>query len=140
MPKLLLGVLDQPYSNGGKSTHEVARILEDKYGVIGYFYRTHKPDVKSALTESVRGAIDNLIMGAPSSVSPFAEGTDKIETAFRQFLSNAEMDGHIDGVPTKASLAGYSKRFKQKSKKDRGRRPSFIDTGLYQSSFRAWVE
>lgn len=140
MPKLFLGVLDQPYSNGGKTTYEVAKILEDKYGVIGYFYRTHKDDVHASLNESVRGAIDNLLMGAPSSVSPFAEGADKIETVFRQFLSNAEMDGHIDGVPTKAALAGYSKRFKQKSKKSRGSRPSFIDSGLYQSSFRSWVD
>jgi hypothetical protein len=38
-----------------------------------------------------------------------------------------------------AALHGVSHRFKHPYAR-RARRPSFIDTGLYQNSFAAWVD
>jgi hypothetical protein len=67
------------------------------------------------------------------------EETDKIETRFKQNLRRRRYDGVIPGVPTQTSLKGVSHLF-MKPYARHGFRPSFIDTGLYMNSFRAWVE
>ena len=140
MPTLHLGVTDIPYSTG-QTTGDVAEILEGKYEVMGHFARAHETGIAADLEGSLEGELENILLGAPRSSDPFAGAADKIEHRFRQFLSLKEMDRlGVPGVPTAASLAGYSKRFKQKQKKSRGPRPSFIDTGLYQRSFKAWVD
>jgi hypothetical protein len=83
------------------------------------------------------GAFETRAMGGPV-VDPYASAGQNIENAFRQFLSLKEMDKlGVPGVPTQAALEGRSKRFK--SGKGPAPRPSFIDTGQYQSTFRAWV-
>jgi protein-disulfide isomerase-like protein with CxxC motif len=52
--------------------------------------------------------------------------TDKIEQRFKQDLSRRKFDGVIYGVPTKAA--------------QRESRQSFIKTGRYRNSFKAWME
>ncbi len=56
---------------------------------------------------------------------------------FNIFLEREEMAGlAVDGVPTQAALEGKNSRLKQ----EKGpRRPSFIDGGLFKSSFVAWI-
>jgi hypothetical protein len=153
MPVLHLGVADVPYSDppqpvkpGAKpkttapneTTGDVASLLEDKYHIVQIFYEQHKADVALALEGSLAGALENLLMGAPSRTSPLGEGAAKIQTAFKRFLSEKEMDRlGYPGIPTKASLLGISHRFKGKHGPPR---PSFIDTGLYETSFKAWVD
>jgi len=44
----------------------------------------------------------------------------------------------IPGVPTKAALRGVNHRLKHPYRR-RGARPSFVDTSLYMSSFKAWA-
>jgi hypothetical protein len=68
--------------------------------------------------------------------NPLGQATSKIERRFKEFLTNKEMDGQ-PGVPTKAALAGRSKRFKRAYAK-RPSRPSFVDTGLYRGAFKSW--
>lgn len=154
--KIIFGVLDVPYSqppapaakkrrksapppkvaNGTQTTGDVAEWLENKYDVMSYFVQAHGDDIARSLENAVTGVIDNILMGAPQGGDPFAGATSDIEHMFRQFLDNKELDGQ-SGIPTKASLDGKSSRFK----KQRGpARPSFIDTGLYQSSFKCIVE
>lgn len=161
--KLHLGVIDQPYTSwdGGKkaanpkrrgkkapppvkakgsrqvSTAQVARWLEDRYHVMEVFYEADG-GVADLLTESVRDAIEDVLMGAPPSADPFLAGTSEIQKRFKDFISSRAMETMgIPGVPTKAALMGVNSRKKLR----RGpRRPSFRDTGLYQASFMAWVE
>jgi hypothetical protein len=45
----------------------------------------------------------------------------------------------MGGGISAAADAGKSKRFKSGYTKGRKARPAFVDTGLYVSSFRAWV-
>jgi len=137
---LHLGVTELPYAAaGGKTTGDVAEILEAKYHVVEVFYEENKETVVSALEDSLQGALESLIMGAPVSIAPLAGGLSKIEERFKKFLSNKEMDRlGVPGVPTAASLAGVSHRFKRPYAR-RAPRPSFIDTGLFQSSFKAWT-
>jgi hypothetical protein len=149
MPTLHFGVIDQPYRMARKkrarrtaatvTTGDVAGWLENRYGVMQTFYDEHEDYVVDEMTTSVRDAMEALMQGAPATLDPFGAATSRIEDRFKQFLSTQEMDRlGVPGVPTQASLEGKSSRFK--SKKSGAPRPSFIDTGLYQSSFKAWVD
>jgi hypothetical protein len=136
--KLHLGVIDVPYTDGPQTTGDVAEILEEKYGVMGFFYELHGNQVADALADSLEGAMENLMAGAPvGSVNPFRSAESNIETMFRLFLDAKEMDGKASGVPTGAALMGKSKRLKRTHGEPR---PSFVDSGLYQTSFKCWVE
>jgi hypothetical protein len=142
MTKLVFGVNDVPYSGPGSvTTGDVAEILEARYGIMAFFWDNHQDDIVGQLEEALQGKIDNLLMGAPSSNSMFAAGDlSGVEQMFRAFLDNREMDGRVPGVPTQAALAGVSHRMKRPYLKSNPERPSFIDTGQYQSHFVASVE
>lgn len=157
MTKLVFGVIDLPYADaasyrevgvrkpqakatGSMTTGDVADILEAHYGVFQHFYDSHVQDIAEDLADSYEGAAESLMMGAPlDTIDPAAGATEKIRERFHDFLTNKEMDGMVPGVPTQASLAGQSHRFKRAYKK-RAARPSFIDTGLYENSAVVEVE
>lgn len=143
--RLHLGVADVPYADeAGTSTGDVAEILESHYDIIGTFYDRHEADIIAVLEDAMAGALENRLSGAPAPARPLAGAESKIEEMFRKFLSAREIEQPAHGVrpytiPTMAAIMGISHRFKGKKNK-KGRRPSFIDTGLYQNSFRAWVD
>ena len=158
---LHLGVIDMPYADAPKkhqrksggtpneTTGDVAEILEAKYGVMEQFFKAHEQDIATSLESSIASALENLIASKGSSLTKqilagtstgLAQAESEIKDKFSNFLSNKEVETlGIAGVPTRAALDGVSHRFKNPYKK-RPARPSFIDTGLYQTSFRAWVE
>ena len=122
------------------TTGDVAEILEAKYHVIRNFVELHPEVIEPMLEASVRGAIENLMLGASTSNDPFGAATAKIETAFQKFIDTREMEGiGYPGVPTKAALKGINHRLLHPYAKANPRRPSFRDTGLYADSFIAWV-
>ena len=150
--RLHLGVIDVPYAQapskrrrrkvraGTQTTGDVAGWLEDRYHVMEHFWNLHADDVVQALEGSLQGAIDNLLMGAPMSVSAFGQAETAIEDRFKRMLAERELDVlGFPGIPTGAAQRGVSHRHKRPNVR-RGPRPSFIDTGLYQASFKAWVE
>jgi hypothetical protein len=119
----------------------LAEILEAKYHIIELFWTLHEQDNVTDLEESLSGAIENFIMGAPISIDPFGSAMSKIEDRFKQMLSNKELDSlGYPGIPTAAAMAGVSARFKSGFTKNRTPRPSFISSGQYQGAFKAWVE
>jgi len=161
--KIHLGVIDIPYQNPpsqkkipqakkGKAnkpvhavkpteqtTGDVATWLENKYGVMERFVDLHQQDISHALEKSLAGALESLMMGAPATLSPLGSAMSEIETLFKfTYLDKEEIvkTGAPD-VPTEAALKGINHRLK-KNKGDR--RPSFIDTGQYQSTMKAWTE
>ena len=149
---LHFGVIDVPYAHTPPSrrkkkavarittTGDVAEILESSYHVMEHFWNIHQADVVAALEGSLQGAIDSLIMGAPLSASVFGSAESEIEDRFKRMLSERELDVlGFPGIPTTAALRGVSHRHKR-SRARRPARPSFVDTGLYQASFKAWVE
>lgn len=135
--KLYLGVVDVPEPEGG-TTYEVAQILERKYGLFSRFFDANQQKIVENLTESLVGSLENVLAGAPIPQDPFAAATNEIDQQFRTFLDTEQMAQlGVPGVPTKAALMGKSVRFKRK----RGpRRPSFIDSGTLQASFKSWVK
>lgn len=149
---LHLGVADVPYgpppSKGKKkppkstgiTTGDVAEILEAKYHVMRIFFEMHDEEVINYLGDGLKDALEALFSGAPISLDPFGEGCSKIEDRFKQFLSQREMERlGYPGVPTKAAIKGVNHRFRHPYASANMRRPSFIDTGQYQASFKAWV-
>ncbi len=138
MPVIRLGVSDIPYATGDKSTGDVAEILESKYHIMEVFYQQHKEDVAADLENSISGALENMMAGSPPPNKPFGSAEAAIEDRFKKFLGDAEMDAlGYPGVPTGAALRGVSHRMKINKGSPR---PSFIDTGLYQSSMVCWID
>lgn len=135
-----LGVEDLPYSepeHQGDTTAEVAQKLEDEYQVMQHFADHHADFISIAIENDISKGIDALMRGLPLNMQ-LNGACDKIKVMFNYFLDNKEMDYQVPGVPTKASLQGKSSRLKKGLLP--GTRPSFIDTGLYEQSFRAWVD
>lgn len=157
---LNLGVIDLPYQTvptkvakakkgkankpkavkaGEQTTGDVAHWLENKYGVMQGFVELHMPDIATAIEDSLAGAIESLMQGAPPRHDVFGTATNMIETLFKfTYLDKEEItQTGAQGVPTEAAKQGVNHRLKL----NRGpKRPSFIDTGLYQASFKSWVE
>lgn len=143
--QLHLGVLDIPYHNEpgrnapSQTTGDVAEILEHKYAIMEDFVRVHEDDIAKAMEQSLGDAFELLLKNAPPE--PLTAGMSIIETAFRQFLLTQEVERiGIPGTPTKAALKGVNHRKRHPYAKSNPRRPSFIDTGTYETSFRAWVD
>ena len=112
---------------------------------MGTFAKIHGQDIGDALAQSMVGALENLELGAPLSQNVFGEAESKIEHLFKTFITMGEMDGLVPGVPTQAAKdrASGKKRSSRMKKKRRGgnAKPiSFFDTGLYESSMKAWIE
>lgn len=122
------------------TTDEVARWLEAKYHVMEHFVELHQNDIADALAETMLSAIENVQLGAPIDGSnALASAFGAIENDFKKMLTSKELDSlGYPGIPTKAALDGVSHRFK--SKRGPKGRPSFVDSGLYEASFKVWTE
>jgi hypothetical protein len=120
------------------TTGDVAEILEAKYHPMEIYFELHGQEVADKMTESLVGAMENVLAGAPLSVDPFGDAEAFIDSGFKDFITTGEMERlGYPGVPTKASIERKSARFKKgKSKKER---PSFVDTGLYVDSSKSEV-
>lgn len=141
--KLHLGVVDAPYSTkGSTTTGDVAEILESRYGIMETFYRTNEDEIVAALEAAMQGKLETLLLGGPVDTAElFSDGDfGPIEQAFRKFLDTEGMRGRAAGVPTAAAQAGVNHRLLHPYAKSNPPRPSFIDTGSYQTSMRAWIE
>lgn len=122
-----------------QTTFGVAEKLEEKYKIMETFFTDEEEFIADQLTLSLDKALEAILSGAPAEHDPYGRAATAIQDRFKQYLTTKKMDFRVDGVPTKASLLGVSHRFAHPYAK-RPPRPSFIDTGLYEASFRVWVE
>lgn len=155
--KLHFGVIEQPYQDPNiartyhaamkkalgegygpvETTGDVAELLEAKYHPMEHFFQIHGQHVADAMADAMAGSLESVLMGAPKTHDPFGTAMSRTEERFKAMLSNKELETlGYPGVPTKAALQGRSKRHKRSKGPPR---PSFIDSGLYQASFKAWV-
>lgn len=136
--KLILGVIDQPYEEG-KTTGDVAVYLENKYHPMEIFFQLHGQEVADDLSNSLAGALESLMMGAPARIDPTGGAMSKTEERFKNMLSSGELETlGYPGLPTDAAKKRRSLRFKSKKKKTA--RPSLVDTSLYMNSFKSWID
>lgn len=140
---LHIGVLDQPYRTATRAaqattTGDVAKILEEKYGLFSVFYKAREQGIANSMAVSMVGALEGLFMGR--YVDPWGPVTQYIQREFRTFISTKEAERvGMPGVPTKAALRGVNHRLAHPYRRSNPRRPSFRDTGLLMASARAWV-
>lgn len=135
--KVCLGVIDMPYDYGDTSatTYEVAEALQERYQLFSHFFEAHADQICAEVGEAIAYSLINHIQhGAPMTSGELLGETMQ---QFNIFLEGEEMAGlAVDGVPTQSALDGKNSRLKQ----EKGpRRPSFIDGGLFKSSFIAWI-
>jgi hypothetical protein len=138
--------MDVPYAQRGKSTrslttYDVAKILEDKYGIFATFYRVREKLFAAEIENSLQGAFEALVQGR--TVDPWGVGMSRLQANFSDFILSGEAERvGIPGTPTKAALRGvnHNHRLKHPYRKSNPRRPSFKDTGLYVASTRFWID
>jgi len=132
---LHLGVIDIPYEEESVTTGDVAEELEARYGVMQFFFDSHSAEIIKLMENDIAGALENFMAGAPLPSNPFLESMGRVHELFSNFIIMQQMNGQ-PGVPTLRALEGISRRLKNKKGPPR---PSFLDTGLYMASMRAWV-
>lgn len=120
----------------GKTTGQVATELENKYPIVETFYSMEEDTI---VDEFEKAYVIGLELGMSAGNWDVTWDPSKLENPFKRNLSGQKYDGRIRGVPTQASLRGVS-HLRRNPYAPRGPRPSFIDTSLYQRSFRAWLE
>jgi hypothetical protein len=139
--KLHLGVRDVPHDLIG--TGDLAQTLEKEYGVFAGYVELHGQEIMKALMGGLDTAMKEIGAGNTAVLTGefdiFGQATSEIAKGFQEYL-NLEEIAQLgrQGVPTKAALMGV--RSHKGVKKTGERRPSFIDTGIYQNSAAAWVE
>lgn len=141
MSILKLGVTDVAYVDGenpgATTTYQVAKILEDKYDVMGVFYEIHGKQIVEDVAQKYTNLVTDLIEGNSAPLKQKRWMLPKVDSAFRDYLANDEWQQETGNV-IKAAAEGKTSR---KKKKTYGTaRPAFIDTGLYSRSFKAWIE
>lgn len=139
MATLHLGVQDVAYSDpeapGAVTTGEVAEFLEKKYHVMEVFYELHGKEIAEKLGQAVAERMESILQGNPMGSLDSLQ-VDVIDRMFRQYLDADEWQ-KVSGQKIAAASKGVSQR--KKSRRRKGSRPAFIDTGLYQQSARAWL-
>jgi hypothetical protein len=121
----------------GKTSGQVATELESKYHLVETFYTFEEDEIVKDFQGAYANALDLGMWG--QSWEPVWDPSIKYEGRFRRALSQRKFDGLIHGVPTQAALRGVS-HLRQDPYAGKTSRPSFIDTSLYQRSFKAWTE
>jgi hypothetical protein len=121
----------------GKTTGEVATDLEKKYGIVEKFYTLEENFIVDAFENSYLNAMELGMLSGSWGVT--WDPSITLEPKFKRSLSSKRFDGLIPGVPTLAAQRGVS-HLRQAPFASRSSRPSFIDTSLYQRSFKAWTE
>jgi hypothetical protein len=151
--QLNLGVVDAAYTDadGGKTTGEVAGYLEDEYHVMRTFLEIYEDQIGEFLADAMAGEIESLAQGKPVAI--FGKDIDtklgdrlisgmsvngKIEEKFRDYLDAREWQD-LSRQKVEAADVGVNHRKKTPYAKKNKARPAFVDTGLYQASFRAWT-
>ena len=139
--KLHLGVLVQTYQKSkGITTGNVAEILEAEYGIMGAFFKKHGQQTADDMATNLADFIGGVNNPHAQGANLFNGAMAKTETRFKHFLSSKEAERvGIFGTPTQAALRGVNHRLSHPYRKSNPRRPSFIDSGLYQASFKSWV-
>ncbi|QGZ66876.1 hypothetical protein FAZ98_31720 [Paraburkholderia acidisoli] len=116
------------------------------------FLELHEDEIGDFLANAMADEIESLAQGKP--VIPFAsrdvtttlgdrviEGQSvngRIEEAFRDYLDSREWQT-TSGQTIDAADAGVSHKKKHPNSSKNKARAAFVDTGLYQASFRAWL-
>jgi hypothetical protein len=131
-----LSAAQQSYG-AGKTAGEVGADLEKRFGVVETFVKLEEDFIVDKFEGAYASGME-LGMGG-GSWDIVWDPSITLEPRFRRSLTSRRFDGIIRGVPTRAAQRGIS-HLRKDPYASQASRPSFIDTSLYQRSFRAWTE
>ena len=140
--KLHIGANETPYPTGDKTTAEVAKILNDKYGVFDQFAADHAVEIGDMVGEAMLNAI--FRMGTKHAVhadTALRTVSGKIRTMLERDIVSKKFDRRLPGVPTAASLEGIVKYGRRKNTggwRLVPGRPSFVESMLLLENLRVW--
>lgn len=150
--KLKLGVVEVTEPNGITS-YGLGKILEEKYTLFSSYVEMHQKDIEHELSEALAGAFETFVATGHVAKNPFDAAGQELTLGLKKFIYQEELAGKVAGVPTQAALEGISTRTmsgktptkvrkgqKFKRVKTGVRRPSFIDTGIFEASTKVWIE
>jgi hypothetical protein len=132
--KISLGVIDMPYADGKTTTGDVAEILEGKFHVMEIFADQNIEFMAQAISDGLIGSMENAFAGAPESANVFASAMAEIEDRFQQFIDREE-----SGIHTKAKDQPKAGPRKKRQYRQVEAKTTFVETGSYRDSFRAWI-
>lgn len=137
---LNLGVVDVSYvdGDGTTTTGDVAGYLENQYHVMRIFLEENGDFIHERITNSVVGAIESIEQGKRVPRLDLKPAMGDIEERFRDALDSGELH---DVLPAsqKVSDATLKTNLRKKIVNQDEMRQAFIRSGLFQSSFRAWI-
>jgi hypothetical protein len=123
------------------TAEKVAKILNSKYNILELFYGMYEKEINDIISSNFGQVASNMLSAGRElnkvSKKNLQPGMQEIVGMFRSFIDNEEMNGR-PGIPAQASLMGI--RHRRGHRIRHGSRPSFVDTGIYKASFRAWVD
>lgn len=139
MSKVVLGVVNLAYADeeGGTTTHEVAEILEKKYGVMDVFVQAHRQAILDDVSKAYVTMLKRYLKTGSAWGNHHEFPLERTDAAFRDYLSRDEWQ-KLTGRTIGAAQGGISSR--KKAGRYETARPAFIDTGLYRRSFRAFLQ
>ena len=140
MSKVELGVVDVAYSDedGGVTTYQVAKILEQKYHVMEVFYNAYQKKIAEEVQRKYAMMLRRYLKDGKTWGEQTELPMDDTRALFSDYLDRDEWQS-ITGRTILAAAMGKSNRKKDKAYYP-GSRPAFIDTGLYRRSFRAFLK
>lgn len=122
----------------GKTTAQVAKELEQSYGIVESFVVQEREYIKEVIGQNFRRNLLSRMKGEPPAATIIPqEALDAIVTRF-QWGMYREMYHKFGKVPTTAATRGVQHQFARPYQK-RSPRTSFIDTGMYVNTFRVWT-
>ena len=122
--KIVRGKYQKSYGRG-KTTTDISEMLEEHFKVVDAFFAVEEDYIIDLIEEQAAMDLDKVMMMQTVSKEGFSfTETDKIEARFRNDLTQRKLE----------MLTGRTKAA------DKEGRPSFVKSGLYRRSFRAWME
>ncbi|MBR8362169.1 hypothetical protein KDW55_02405 [Burkholderia sp. AU19243] len=102
------------------------------------FLEMYEEEIGELLANDIAGEIESIAHGKPVGRLSVDVSTGKIGELFRDFLDAREWK-QASAQTVAAADEGVNHRKKRPYAAENPARPEFVDTGLYQASFRAWV-
>ena len=131
-----MSIPQQDYG-ANKTVGQVADELEKKYGIVETFFILEEDFIVDNFEKAYLNSLELGMTGGSWGV--VWDPSLTLEPRFKRSLTSRRFDGIIPGVPTRAATHGVS-HLRQNPFAPSAPRPSFIDTSLYQRSFKAWTE
>ena len=114
--KLHLGVVQVPeWGNSQWDSYDVAKHLEESYGLYSGFVEYEGQKIADLLADSVAGSMETLLQGGVVK-DPFKAGTEQITEDFREFISSQKAE---------QELAAMTEALREAREKSEAERPIY---------------